>query len=140
MCTADRVPAIAVGRRHRRSAHRAEDGFTLIELMVALAIFSLAALALLKLEGATVAQTATLADHAIGQIVARNVAVEALTQRSAPPRGMLNGEEANAGRLWRWIRTVTPAPNPRVQRIDVAVTDDGGHMAGRLTVFRLSLT
>ncbi len=32
----------------------AEHGFTLIEMMVALAIFSLAALALLRLEGATV--------------------------------------------------------------------------------------
>ncbi|WP_338420411.1 type II secretion system minor pseudopilin GspI [Sphingomonas profundi] len=120
----------------RRSA---EHGFTLIELMVALAIFSLAAIALLRLEGATVSQTAILRDRTIGQIVARNVAVEALTDRGAPPLGLLNGEERNGGRLWHWVRRTTKTPDPRVQRIDVSVTDDDGQRAGVLTVFRLSL-
>ena len=117
-----------------------EHGFTLIEMMVALAIFSLAALALLRLEGATLSQTAILRDRTIGQIVAKNVAVEALTDRDAPPLGVLTGEEENAGRRWTWVRTATPTADARVQRIDVAVRDEAGQQAGGLTVFRLSLT
>jgi general secretion pathway protein I len=116
-----------------------ERGFTLIEMMVALAIFSLAALALLRLEGATLSQTAILRDRTIGQIVARNVAVEALTDRDPPPLGMLTGEEENGGRRWTWMRTATATPDVRVERIDVAVRDAAGQLAGTLTVFRLSL-
>ena len=67
----------------RASGDRGESGFTLIEMLVALAIFSLAALALLRLQGATVTTTGQLQDQALAQIVARNIAVEALTD---PPK------------------------------------------------------
>ena len=117
----------------RRSA---EHGFTLIELMVALAVFSIAALALLRLEGATLASTATLADHTIGQIVARNLAVEALTDPVAPTFGETNGVVDNAGRTWRWTRQATRASQLNLQQIDIAVVDDAGQPAGALTVFR----
>ncbi|MET0270382.1 MAG: type II secretion system minor pseudopilin GspI, partial [Sphingomonas sp.] len=100
----------------------------------------LAALALLRLEGATLSQTAILRDRTIGQIVAKNVAVEALTDRDPPPIGVLSGEEENGGRRWTWVRTASPTGDERVRRIDVAVRDEAGQQAGGLTVFRLSLT
>ena len=62
-------------------------GFTLIEVMVALAVFSLAALALIRLEGATIRSTALLGDTTLAQMVARNVAVEAITAASPPALG-----------------------------------------------------
>jgi general secretion pathway protein I len=119
-----------------RSPRSAEGGFTLIELVVALAVFSLAALALLRLEGVSLTSTARLQERLIGQIVARNVAVEALTDPDPPAMGQANGEERNAGRLWRWTRRASAAPGPRLQRIDVAVADDRGFAAGAMTVFR----
>ena len=112
------------------------DGFTLIELLVALAVFSLAALALLRLEGATLSSTARLQDRLIGQIVARNVAVEALSDPEPPAMGVANGAEVNAGRTWLWTRRASAAPGPRLQRIDVAVADATGIAAGTITVFR----
>jgi general secretion pathway protein I len=119
-----------------RVMRSAEHGFTLIELMVALAVFSLAALALLRLEGATLSSTATLQERLLGQIVARNVAVEALTDPQPPTMGVADGEERNGGRLWRWTRRASAAPGPRLQRIDVAVADERGSPAGAITVFR----
>ncbi len=68
-------------------ADHEEQGFTLIEMLVALAIFSLAALALLRLEGATVSNTARLHEQALAQVVARNIAVEALTDPVTPAFG-----------------------------------------------------
>ena len=53
---------------------RAEGGFTLIEIMVALAVFSLAVLALLRLETATIRGARVLDDSLVAGIVARNVA------------------------------------------------------------------
>jgi general secretion pathway protein I len=120
----------------RSLGRSAEHGFTLIELMVALAVFSLAALALLRLEGATLSSTAHLQERLLGQIVARNIAVEALSDPQPPTMGVANGEEQNGGRVWRWTRRASAAPGPRLQRIDVAVADERGSPAGAITVFR----
>lgn len=115
---------------------KSESGFTLIEMLVALAIFSLAALALLRLEGATVANTARLQDQAIAQIVARNLAVEAMTDPVPPPFGRESGTTVNAGRRWSWTRNVGRSPEPRIQQIEIAVQSQIGPEAARLTIFR----
>ena len=67
---------------------RNEEGFTLIEMLVALAIFSLAALALLRLGGATATNSARLSDQALAQIVADNVILSttSLTPEKTPSR------------------------------------------------------
>ncbi len=113
-----------------------ERGFTLIEMMVALAIFSLAALALLRLEGATLSSTAKVADRSIGQIVARNLAVQLLTDTRAPTIGEANGTVVNAGRNWLWTRRVARTDDVRIVRIDLSVTDDGGRPSGALSLAR----
>lgn len=113
-----------------------EDGFTLIEMLVALAVFSLAALALLRLEGATLASAAALQDRAIARIVARNVAVETITDPVAPSIGMSQGAETNGGRRWRWTRRTSLAGQSGVQRIEIGVIDDSGQALAGLMVFR----
>jgi general secretion pathway protein I len=113
-----------------------ESGFTLIETLVALAIFSLAALALLRLEGATLSSTATLTDRAIGQIVVRNLAVEVMTDVRAPAIGETAGAVVNAGRTWRWVRHTKQTDDARIVRVDLAVTDDAGRQSGALSLAR----
>jgi general secretion pathway protein I len=117
----------------RRSA---EHGFTLIEMLVALAIFSLAALALLRLEGATVSNTARLQEQAIAQIVARNIAVETLSDPAPPAFGRQSGSLVNAGRTWAWTRNTDRSPEPRIQMITIAVRSQSGPEAAALTIFR----
>jgi general secretion pathway protein I len=114
----------------------AEHGFTLIEMLVALAIFSLAALALLRLETATVATTARLQEQALAQIVARNIAVEAMTDPVPPAFGELRGETVNAGRRWIWTRRTARSPEPRIQQILIHVASERGPEAATLTIFR----
>ncbi|HTU12264.1 MAG TPA: type II secretion system minor pseudopilin GspI [Allosphingosinicella sp.] len=115
----------------------AENGFTLIEMLVALAIFSLAALALLRLGGATATNSASLSDQAIAQIVARNLAVETLTDPQPPAFGASQGDAVNAGRRWRWTRTVSRSPEARIQQIEILVQPEaGGPGRASLTVFR----
>ena len=113
-----------------------QAGFTLIEMLVALAIFSLAALALLRLESATVANTARLGDQAIAQIVARNIAVETLTDPVPPTLGRVSGSVVNAGRNWAWTRVTERSPEPRIQMITVAVRSQTGPESANLTIFR----
>jgi general secretion pathway protein I len=117
----------------RRSA---EHGFTLVEMLVALAIFSLAAMALLRLEGATVTSTALLQEQALAQTVARNLAVEVLTDPQPPAYGATRGSAVNAGRQWQWARVVGRSPEPRIQQIRIEVRSDRGPEAASLTLFR----
>jgi general secretion pathway protein I len=111
-------------------------GFTLIEMMVALAVFALAALALIRLEGATIRGAGILDSALTGQIVARNVAIEAVTDAKPPTIGIASGTEQNGGKAWTWTRTVAATGDQRILRIDVAVIDASGRAAGKLTMVR----
>ena len=115
---------------------RSSAGFTLIEMMVALAVFSLAALALIRLESATIRGAQTLDATVLAQMVARNVAVEALTDARAPANGTLGGAEDNGGRRWTWQRVVAPIGDQGALRIDVSVSDATGQTLGHLSVIR----
>lgn len=120
------------------SARRpAANGFTLIEMLVALAIFSLAALALLRLGGATAANSARLQDQALAGIVARNLAVETLSDPAPPAFGTAAGAVLNGGRRWRWTRAVQRSPEARIQQIEIRVEPEaGGPGRASLTIFR----
>lgn len=113
-----------------------QTGFTLIELLVALALFGLAALALIRLQSGSAAGVTRLETRLIGQMVARNIAVAALARREPPPLGILQGTEHNGRRDWRWTRIVGVVGQPGIVRIDIAVTADDGLEAGRLTLYR----
>lgn len=103
-----------------------ERGFTLLEMMVALAVFSLAALALLRLQGVTLHTAADLDTRTIAQIAARNLEVETLTDPAPPPLGETRGVVENGGRQLGWQRTVARTDDSRVLRVDVAVTGGAG--------------
>lgn len=104
--------------------------------MVALAVFSLAAMALIRLESATIRGAGILDSTLVAQMVARNVAFEAMTDARPPALGQAQGIERNGGRSWAWTRVTKPTGDARILRIDVAVADAEGNVQGRLTVVR----
>lgn len=106
--------------------------------MVALAVFSLAALALIRLEGATIRGATILDSTLTAQLVARNVAIEAVTDARPPTIGDTSGTETNGGRSWQWTRHVEPTGDARILRIDVTVADSAGVRQGRITMVRAS--
>ncbi len=114
----------------------AVNGFTLIEMMVALAVFGLAALALIRLEGATLKSTAGVESHSIGQIVANNLAVTAFSDPRAPSLGTASGVAENGGRNWRWTQVTKRTADSGIVRIDILVLDADGRTAGALTLAR----
>lgn len=128
-----RVRLLDFARSERTSGAR---GFTLIEIMVALAVFALAALALVRLEGATLRGVGFVDSATLAQVVARNVAVEAMTDARSPAAGRVAGVEENGGRRWRWTREVRAIGDGQVLRIDVAVADTDGRVLGKLTMVR----
>jgi general secretion pathway protein I len=105
-------------------------------MMVALAIFSLVALTLLKLEGTIVRNSGEIASQGMGQIVAHNMAVETLTDPRPPALGTADGVTDNGGRHWNWTRTASLTADPRLVRVDIAIRDEAGRPAGALTLAR----
>lgn len=119
------------------SRHRAELGFTLIETLVALAVFSLSVLALLNLSGENARTAARVHDQVLAGMVAENRAVEALLL-PLPDLAMAGeGVEVVAGSPWRWRRTMADTSDPGIVRVDVEVLHpDGGQVLARLSMFR----
>lgn len=113
-----------------------QSGFTLIEMLVALAVFSLAALALLRLQGVTLSTTADLDQKLTGQIVARNLAVELLSDPVPPSLGKKEGAIDNGGRPWRWTQQAKLTDDPRIMRIDIRVDGTRGSSPNVLTIVR----
>lgn len=114
----------------------AQSGFTLLEILVALAVFALAALALVRLQSAGVRAVTTLDRTLLANTVARNVALEAITEARMPARGQSSGVEANGGQAWRWTRVVAPTGDARIVRVDVRVQASSGQVVGRATMVR----
>lgn len=114
---------------------RADGGFSLLEVLVALAIFSLAALALVNLAAQNSRTAAVLEERAYAQIVAENRIVEVMP--FWPSVGEATGVETQAGRRWRWTRRISATADAEVVRIDVAVSRDGSPQSlASLTAFR----
>lgn len=122
--------------RRRARPRRAPEGFTLLELLVALAVFALAAAALLRLSAENTRLATHLETRALAGVVAGNLAVEAAI--APTPQGE-TGVTDLAGRRWRWTRTPSATDDPDLIRIDIQVGPDDAAdpaVAAGLTLFR----
>lgn len=115
---------------------RRPNGFTLIEMLVALAVFSLAALALLRLDGFAIATAVDLDARMAAQIVLQNEAALITTDPGPIVRGATSGNVTNAGRSFTVRRTITPTADSRLVRIDLLAVERGGAARGALTFIK----
>jgi len=113
------------------------NGFTLIEVVVALAVFSLAALALLRLSAFSLRTGGDVIDHELAWQVARNRAVEILSDPLPPVIGVSEGNEANGGAAFTWRQIAKPTDDARFVRVDIVVEGPLGGQAS-LTIARPS--
>lgn len=101
------------------------NGFSLLEVVVALAVFSLGAVALLNVLGESGRAYTAHQDRFIALIVAENRLVEAMALSRPPPPGETSGVEQMLGREWSWRLTTAPTADPRILRLDASVSLKG---------------
>lgn len=112
------------------------NGFTLVEVVVALGIFSIAILALLHAAGEQARAFSLVERTTVARFVADNQIAMALADTRIKGRGSATGEERQADRVWAWTRTVAATQDPFILRIDVAVNErDDPQVLAEATAF-----
>lgn len=102
----------------------ASRGFTLIEVVVALAIVAIGMLAVFKTIGDTVNNVASLRDRSFATWIAGNRIAEVRLSGEMPSVDETRGELEYAGQRWHWVARVSQTPVDGLRRIDVSVRRD----------------
>ncbi|MBA4213347.1 MAG: type II secretion system protein GspI [Polaromonas sp.] len=103
---------------------KASRGFTLIEVLVALAVIAITLAAGLQATGALTRAAVRQSDQWLAQICAENELTRLRLQRQLPGTGDSEMPCEQAGRLLRVRLAVLPTPNPNFRRIDAVVEGD----------------
>lgn len=96
-------------------------GFTLIEVLVALAIVVIGMSALLGAMTSAADTSIYLRDKMFAEWIALNRVEEVRLQFRKPGKGKSDGEIEYAGRKWRWEQEVIETEVPGLLRVDVKV-------------------
>jgi general secretion pathway protein I len=99
----------------------AKNGFTLIEVLVALVVVSLGMLGAIEAVNQSVLTSAYLRDKAIAQWVAMNKLTEVRLLTQAPKVDKTSGDAEMAGQKYRWTLAVTKTPIETMFKLDVSV-------------------
>jgi general secretion pathway protein I len=99
-------------------------GFTLIEVVVALAILGIGMLAVFKTIGDTVYNVNELRDRSFAEWIADNRITEIRISGEMPSVEETAGEVEFAGRQWHWLTKVSQTQVQGLRRIDVSVRRD----------------
>lgn len=98
-----------------------QRGFTLLEVLIALVVVSLALLALTRTAGIQVNSFDGLRERTLAGWVASNVLNETRIATPFPGVGKRDGRTRFANRDWRWILEVKATDDPDMRRLDVLV-------------------
>lgn len=108
-------------------------GFTLIELIVALAVLAIGMTAALHATTQAGHAGSFLKQRTIAHWVASNHAAELSINREWPRPGISTGTETMAGQTWHWETEVESTEIPELRLVTIKVTLDGEEKASLVT-------
>ena len=111
----------AIRRCHFLGGRDRQSAFTLLELMVALAILAIALSAVMRAVGAATGNMDELRARTLAGWVADNRLAEHRALRHWLPIGRKEGRAEQWGMSFRWIEEVQATPNGQFRRIEVKV-------------------
>lgn len=100
---------------------RNSRGFTLLEILVALAVLAFAMGAIIKAGSDFTGSHAHLHARSMANWVARNVLVEYQVGNEWPRVGEQKGTQEMGGKEWRWLARISQTDEAQLRRIDVDV-------------------
>lgn len=103
---------------------RKQSGMTLLELLVALTVFSMVAIGILDTVGSTSRQVIFLENKTLAHWVASNQLVREQQRSEWPNVGVRRSEERLAGRDWYVTSRVEATARPDMRRLIIEVRSD----------------
>ncbi|HSC78846.1 MAG TPA: type II secretion system minor pseudopilin GspI [Chitinolyticbacter sp.] len=100
-------------------------GFTLVEVLVALAILAIALAAALRAASSSTDAALTLRSRTLASWVAQNQVNEMRARRVFPDLGRSEGQVEQGGERLRWQMEVGASPNRSFRRIEIKVYAEG---------------
>ncbi len=100
---------------------RRSKAFTLLEVLVALAVIAIALGAAVRLSGDMINTTQNLKQRTVARWIAQNRLNLHLASNDWPAIGSLAGEEEMAGMSFHWQEDVSNTPNKYYRRIELRV-------------------
>jgi general secretion pathway protein I len=123
----------------RSSSPKSVYGFTLLEVLVALAIVAVALSAAVRAGGVSIDSSAQVKERMLATWVAQNRLAELSARRAFPPIGTTNGGATQAGRSFGWEQAVGTTPNSDFRRVEIRVRAAGqDHVAATLVGYLAS--
>jgi general secretion pathway protein I len=117
--------ATATAPAYRHAARFAARGFTLVEVLVALAIVAIALLAGVQATNALTTNAGRQSDVLLAHLCAENQLAGMRLSRSMPGIGDNDSACEQAGRVFTVRMSVRPTPNPSFRRVDAQVLEAG---------------
>lgn len=113
------------------------NGFTLVEILVAMAVLAVGLLAVLTAVSQLTRNEGYLRDRTLATWLARNQLLEVQLEGEWPAPGQSSGAREYAGRDWRWRQRITQTPEQDMRRLDLEVwlADEGDEPLATLTGF-----
>ncbi|WP_293662540.1 type II secretion system minor pseudopilin GspI [Rhodoferax sp. OV413] len=109
----------------RPNTARSHRGFTLIEVLVALAIVSVTLMAGLRASATMTRSTERQTGRVLAQLCAENALVQVRLSRQLPDVGDTQRDCPQAGQTLQLRLLVQPTPNPNFRRIEARVAQGG---------------
>lgn len=107
---------------------RLQRGFTLLEVLIAMAVIAIALTAIIKTGSNAAANTAYLKEKTYAHWVAMNRLSELQAKKNWPSVGTLSDTEKMMGQEWEWTQKTTETVEPNLRRVEVSVIlADGGN-------------
>ncbi|MGH8401627.1 MAG: type II secretion system minor pseudopilin GspI [Gammaproteobacteria bacterium] len=99
------------------------DGFTLIEVLIALAVLAIAMLAVIGTASTSTHIASQLRDETLAHWVAMNELTALRVAPTWPALGKQDDDAEMGGRKWHWQVNVTTTSDPDLLRADIDVSD-----------------
>ena len=97
------------------------QGFTLIEVMLAMAVFAIAGVALLGVADNNYRHISHIEEQMFANWVASNQLVEVSLDKTWPPKNNRKGKVEMAGRTWYWQQKVIKTANKELRAVNMQV-------------------
>ena len=114
-----------------------QSGFTLIEVMLAMAVFAIAGVALLGVADNNYRHISLLEEKMLANWVASNQLVELSLATTWPPKNNRKGNVDMAGRTWYWQQKVVKTDNDLLRQVtmEVRVNEDDELVSASLATY-----